>query len=66
MDYANSNIYWGDIGVITPAPPADGAVNVMDLAGAGRATLVAHVDGKGRGMALDSASQTLFYTPMIP
>ena len=66
VDVANNAIYWGDIGVLTPAPPADGAVNTMTLAGAALTTLVPHVDGKGRGFTLDQASQTLFYTAHDP
>ena len=66
VDVANNALYWGDIGTETPAPPADGAVNTMTLAGAGLTTLVPHVDGKGRGFALDQASQTLFYTAHDP
>ncbi len=66
VDYANNDIYWGDIGILTPAPPADGAVNRMDINGVGPTPLVAHVDGKGRGMALDPLTQTLFYTAHDP
>ena len=66
VDVANNAIYWGDIGVLTPAPPADGAVNTMTLTGATPTTLVAHLNGKGRGMVLDQASQTLFYTAHDP
>lgn len=62
VDFVNNLIYWGDIGVITPAPPADGAVNSITLTGGSPTTLIPHVDGKGRGYALDQASQTIFYT----
>ncbi len=62
VDVANNAIYWGDIGVLVPAPPADGAVNSMTLTGAAPTTLVPHLNGKGRGFVLDQASQTLFYT----
>jgi hypothetical protein len=62
VDTANNAIYWGDIGVFNPAPPADGALNTMTLTGAAPTTLVPHLDGKGRGMVLDQATQTLFYT----
>lgn len=62
VDVTNNAIYWGDIGVLTPAPPADGALNTMTLAGAAPVTLVPHLNGKGRGMVLDQANQTLFYT----
>ena len=66
LDLANNAIYWGDIGIITPAPPADGAVNSMTLTGVAPTTLISHVDGKGRGYVLDQASQTLFYTAHTP
>ena len=66
VDYANNDIYWGDIGILTPAPPADGALNRMDINGVGPTTLVPHLDGKGRGMALDTVTQTLFYTSHDP
>lgn len=62
LDPANNLLYWGDPGILTPAPPADGAVNRMTTTGGSPTTLVAHLDGKGRGYALDQASQTLFYT----
>lgn len=62
VDVANDVLYWGDPGIITPAPPADGAVNSMTLTGAAPTTLVAHLNGKGRGFVLDQSSQTLFYT----
>lgn len=66
VDSANDRIYWGDIGILTPAPPADGAVNSITLAGGSPTTLVPHVNGKGRGFALDQASQTIFYTAHDP
>jgi hypothetical protein len=66
LDVPNNLIYWGDIGVLTPAPPADGAVNSMTLAGGAPTTLSPHVDGRGRGMALDPVSQTLFLTAHDP
>ncbi|NIN70976.1 MAG: hypothetical protein GTO46_03360, partial [Gemmatimonadetes bacterium] len=34
LDAPNNLLYWGDIGVLTPAPPADGSVNRMTTSGA--------------------------------
>ena len=62
LDKANNLLYWGDIGVLTPAPPADGSVNRMTTTGGAITGLTPHVDGRGRGYALDQASQTIFLT----
>ena len=61
LDSANNDLYWGDIGVASNGPP-DGSVNRMTTTGASPTQLTPHVNGRGRGMALDAATQTLFYT----
>jgi DNA-binding beta-propeller fold protein YncE len=64
LDSVNSLLYWGDIGVIFNAP--NGSVNRMTTTGAAQTQLTPHVDGRGRGYALDQASQTIFLTAHDP
>jgi hypothetical protein len=64
LDLANNAVYWGDIGVI--GGTVNGAVNTMTLTGATPTLLAPHVDGRGRGMAIDLASQTIFLTAHNP
>ena len=64
LDPVNSLLYWGDIGVLNF--PLNGSVNRMTTAGAAQTQLTPHVNGRGRGYALDQASQTIFFTSHDP
>ena len=64
VDPANGLLYWGDIGVIFNPP--NGSVNRMTTAGGAPTQLTPHVTGRGRGFALDTASQTIFLTAHDP
>ena len=67
-DPVNDILYWGDIGVL-PFPP-NGSVNQMTAStlavGPLPTQLTPHVVGRGRGMALDQASGTIFLTAHDP
>ena len=60
LDPVNSRLYWGDPGFFNLFP--GGSVNTMTTGGAGQIDLTPHVTGRGRGFALDQASQTIFLT----
>ncbi len=60
VDLVNNLIYWGDVGVMSTPP--DGSVNRMTTAGVAQTQLTPHVDGRGRGYALDPVTQTIFLT----
>ena len=64
LDSVNNLLYWGDIGVIFNPP--NGSVNRMTITGAAQTQLTPHVTGRGRGFALDQASQTIFFTSHNP
>ena len=64
LDTARNLLYWGDIGVINNPP--NGSVNVMGTDGSAPTQLTPHVDGRGRGFALDPASRTIFLTAHDP
>ncbi len=63
-DPVNDILYWGDIGIINNPP--NGSVNQMTAStlavGPLPTQLTPHLDGRGRGHALDQASQTIFLT----
>ena len=67
-DPVNDILYWGDIGVIFNPP--NGSVNQMTAStlavGPLPTQLTPHVDGRGRGMALDQASGMIFLTAHDP
>ncbi len=60
LDSANNLLYWGDIGVLSG--PFNGSVNRMGTNGSAPTQLTPHVNNRGRGYALDPASQTIFLT----
>ncbi len=60
VDLGNNLLYWGDPGVMSGPP--DGSVNRMTTAGVAQTQLTPHVDGRGRGYALDPVTQTIFLT----
>ena len=60
LDFANNLLYWGDIGVLSGA--FNGSVNRMGTNGLAPTQLTPHVNNRGRGYALDPASQTIFLT----
>jgi DNA-binding beta-propeller fold protein YncE len=64
VDPVKNLLYWGDIGVIFNPP--NGSVNKMGRDGSAPTQLTPHVDGRGRGYALDQASQTIFLTAHNP
>lgn len=64
VDPVKNLLYWGDIGVIFNPP--NGSVNRMGTDGSSPTQLTPHVDGRGRGYALDQASQTIFLTAHNP
>jgi hypothetical protein len=64
LDSANNLLYWGDIGILSG--PFNGSVNRMGADGSAPTQLTPHVDGRGRGYALDQASQTIFLTAHNP
>jgi DNA-binding beta-propeller fold protein YncE len=60
VDSANNLLYWGDIGVLSGA--FNGVVNKMGTDGSAPTQLLPHLNNRGRGYALDPASQTIFLT----
>ena len=68
VDEGANQIYWGDAGFNFALPP-DGRLNVMGINGAAPTSLLAHIDGQGRSLALDpgfGASGTVFYSSWSP
>lgn len=68
LDLVNDILYWGDPGVLIF--PNNGSVNQMTAstlsAGPLPIQLTPHVNGRGRGFALDPVSQTIFLTSHDP
>jgi hypothetical protein len=60
IELSGGTVYWGEPGVFPGI--FGGAVNSMDTAGAGKATLVPWTSGQGRSIAVDSAKGLLFYS----
>ena len=64
LDSVNNLLYWGDPGFFNNPP--GGSVNSMGTDGSAPTQLTPHVSfplpGRGRGYALDQASQTIFLT----
>ena len=65
LDTANNLLYWGDIGVLA-GNVTGGSVNSSALDGTSPTPLTPHVDGQGRGFAIDLDSQTIFLTSHDP
>ena len=60
VDPANGRLYYGDIGVLVPDGSPSGIVRA-DLNGTNSVSLVPHLNGRGRGIALDTAAGKMYF-----
>lgn len=65
LDLANGHVYFGDIGILAATGGPHGIIRT-DLDGSNPVSLVPHQDGRGRGMAVDSANNTMYFASHIP
>ena len=60
VDADNGHLYYGDIGVLTSAGGPSGIVRT-DLDGTNALSIVPHLDGRGRGIALDVPGGKVYF-----
>ncbi len=64
VDPANGHLYYGDIGVLTPPGPS--GIVKTDLAGNFITSVAPHLDGRGRGVAVDAANNHVYFGQHVP
>ena len=65
LDALNGHVYFGDIGVETPTGGPHGIITA-DLDGSNPMSLVVHMDGRGRGMAIDEPGGKMYFAQHAP
>ena len=65
LDTVNGHVYFADIGVLA-APGGPHGVIRTDLNGANPVSLVPHLDGRGRGMAIDPVGGKMYFAQHNP